>query len=179
MPDPRLEEFIALLGRRLAGLPRQVREEELDEVRLHLDALIEEYRSEGLSRDAAVTAAIDRFGSADRVGRGLASARRRRQVSGYLQMLVFMSVGGIPAYLATWAVLGGVLDAEPFRWSEALPRALWLVFTTTVVFVAFDLWRRRRRSRDLNTALDAFLRHATASWRLGEPDAPEQHKPTN
>ena len=78
--DP-VDAYLAGVARQLAALPADERDEELRELRQHLDALVAGYRATGLEPEAAARAAVERFGEPERIGRGLrkvADRYRRR-----------------------------------------------------------------------------------------------------
>lgn len=80
MDNPRIERYIATLGARLRSLSSAQRDEELSEVRQHLDALVAGHRARGLSEEEAVEAALHQFGHAEQIGQQLHRAWAQRRV---------------------------------------------------------------------------------------------------
>ena len=73
MHEP-LEAYLREVKAQLKSLPRGVREEEISEIRLHLQAIINESMKRGSSEGDAVKSAIAQFGDSQEVGRELKSA---------------------------------------------------------------------------------------------------------
>ena len=81
MTHPQLERYVETIALRLKSLPPAQRDEEVQEIRQHLDALIAAHRGAGLSEDEAVKLAIQQFGHAKHVGeelREVSQPQRRR-----------------------------------------------------------------------------------------------------
>jgi hypothetical protein len=75
-----LDRYIADLGARLRALPPAARDEELREVRQHLDALVAGHLAQGQSEEAAIEAALRQFGQAEQIGRQLQHAWEKNRV---------------------------------------------------------------------------------------------------
>jgi hypothetical protein len=80
MHDPRIEEYLSSLGQRLKALPKERREDELCEIRQHLEALKTAYIALGQNESEATEAALRQFGQASLIGGALAeSAEGKRR----------------------------------------------------------------------------------------------------
>ena len=72
-----LPKYLEVLSHELRDLPEQRREEELCEVRQHLEAIVARLMDGGLSETEAVEAATAQFGAARKVGRELKMAGKK------------------------------------------------------------------------------------------------------
>lgn len=79
MANSRLDQYIETIENRLKSLPPVRRQEEIQEVRQHLEALVAGHRIAGLSEDEAMETAIRQFGHAEQVGQELSKASRRQR----------------------------------------------------------------------------------------------------
>jgi len=75
----RLDAYVAQLDRHLARLPAWRREEELREIRQHLEALVMAYQELGSSEGEAVALALAQFGPPAQNARDLCRVWRRQQ----------------------------------------------------------------------------------------------------
>lgn len=66
-----LEKYLSQIEKQLATLPAEQRQEELREIRSHLQQMIEDNITRGQDADRAVAKALEQFGSAHKVGREL------------------------------------------------------------------------------------------------------------
>jgi len=66
-----LEKYLSQIEKQLAALPAEQRQDELREIRSHLEMMIEDNVARGCEMDEAVVKAIRQFGAAERVGRDL------------------------------------------------------------------------------------------------------------
>lgn len=80
MANSQLDHYIETLEGRLQSLPSTRRQEEMQEVRQHLEALAAGHRLAGLNEDEAVEAAIHQFGHAEQVGQELGKISQQRRV---------------------------------------------------------------------------------------------------
>lgn len=133
----RLENYLAEVAARLHSLPTARRNEELREIRAHLENAVQAYQELGDSEDDAAQAAVQRFGSANTIGRQMARTwwrgrfiAFRESVSGLIVMaaillalpnmllhalipapLISPGVGIVPtghlAFTAAWAIVIG------------------------------------------------------------------------
>lgn len=96
MPVNRLlEEYVEEVCAGLRPLPTARREQEIAEIRQHLEAAVEAGRQEGMGEDAAVAEALRRFGDSRTVRSGLLRAWRREQPAWLASPLgaVFVALG--------------------------------------------------------------------------------------
>lgn len=82
-----LEKYLSQIEKQLAALPSQQREEELREIRSHLQMMIEENVARGCDADQAVTKALEQFGAASKVGRDLSNETEFRPVYSFRVIL--------------------------------------------------------------------------------------------
>jgi len=66
-----LEKYLSQIEKQLAALPIEQRQDELREIRSHLEMMIEENVASGFDADEAVAKALKQFGAADKLGRDL------------------------------------------------------------------------------------------------------------
>lgn len=74
MDNPQVTAFLDKVNANLWRLPAEQRDEELRELRQHLELLVEAQRARGLGEAAAVDAALRQFGQAEQIGRRLQRA---------------------------------------------------------------------------------------------------------
>ncbi|MBG0831431.1 hypothetical protein HS041_27165 [Planomonospora sp. ID67723] len=147
--DPAIEEFLASVGTKLKRMPPARRAEELDELGQHLDLLVAGYRAQGRDQRSAVTAAIERFGHAEHIGRQLWSASRRSSRRTPLYYLAFWLGYGAIVLIANLALLA-VIDAPPALSGQLGDhlRTAWIpAVVLPAVFVLHDLWRHRNTAK--------------------------------
>jgi hypothetical protein len=89
MDSPRIDRYIETLGARLRSLSPAQRDEELREVRQHLDALVAGHNARGLSEEEAVEAALRQFGHAEQIGQQLQGALAPRRTAPLLPYVIF------------------------------------------------------------------------------------------
>src|SRR5579871_5398909 len=87
MQNP-LEAYLQQVERRLRSLPREQRTQEIDELRRHLESLIDARIEAGLSEQEAVTEAIRQFGEPKGIGKSLVRTWRRAHRSFIDNLLV-------------------------------------------------------------------------------------------
>lgn len=75
MPNVQMDQYLATVAARLKSLSAAERDEELREIRQHLEALVAGHMAQGRSEDAAVTLAIQQFGRAEQIGAELKKVR--------------------------------------------------------------------------------------------------------
>ncbi len=76
-----LEEYLNQFALRLGKLPRAQREDELREIRQHVEALVASHRHDGKSEDEAVRLAIAQFGRAEKIGHDLSQVNRKKDLA--------------------------------------------------------------------------------------------------
>lgn len=116
MANSQLEHYIETIEGRLKSLPPARRQEEMQEIRQHLEALAAGHRIAGLSEDEAVEAAIRQFGHAEQVGKELSQAAQRQRISSLWLLVV---------YVITVAVIFGIFtfNDSPETWFAKLVMA--------------------------------------------------------
>jgi len=70
-----LEKYLSQIEKQLAALPVEQRQEELREIRSHLEMMIDVNIARGFDAEEAVTKAIKQFGSAQKVGKELRQSK--------------------------------------------------------------------------------------------------------
>jgi len=141
MPNSQLDHYLATIEGRLKRLPLARRQEEMQEIRQHLEALAAGHRIAGLSEDEAVAAAIRQFGHAEQVGQELDKASPRLRIRSFWLILV---------YVITVAVCFGifVIRDNPETMFEKLVMAFSLPAGTLALGVAEVVqtyWRARHQ----------------------------------
>ncbi|MEO6906874.1 MAG: permease prefix domain 1-containing protein [Abditibacteriaceae bacterium] len=66
-----LEKYLSQIEDQLAALPAEQRQEELREIRSHLEMMIEENIARGCDAKEALTKTLEQFGSAEKIGQDL------------------------------------------------------------------------------------------------------------
>jgi hypothetical protein len=66
-----LEKYLSQIEKQLASLPAGQRQEELREIRSHLEMMIDDNIARGFEADEAVSKALEQFGAAKKVGHDL------------------------------------------------------------------------------------------------------------
>lgn len=148
MPDEQIQHFLARVRHEMRGMTEQRRAEELRELEQHLAMLVEGYRAEGLDERRAATAAIQRFGRAEQIGRGLRTADRRRRdqpsVLGYLGFYVVYAAAIVVINLLILAAIDAPLDL-PQRFGDRLTQTGIPALLLPPLWIVADLVRHRRR----------------------------------
>jgi uncharacterized membrane protein len=94
-----LEDYLNQFASRLGKLPTAQREDELREIRQHLELLIVSHRERGRSEEEAVGLAISQFGRAEKIGRELSQAdSKSHQAQSAVSALIVTSVSMLVAY---------------------------------------------------------------------------------
>jgi len=137
---PSIEAFLAAVDERLRRLPAGRRAAERDELAQHLDLLVTAYIARGMDDTAAATAAIDRFGRAERIGADLQRAWQREhdKTRAYVRFFLAYAAFIVVAYLGLFWSMG-----------DPLPRHLpWVIAANALIlpaaFISADLRKRRR-----------------------------------
>jgi uncharacterized membrane protein len=141
MAKSQLDHYLETIEGRLKNLPPARRQEEMQEIRQHLEALVAGHRIAGLSKEEAVAAAIRQFGHAEQVGQALSQASQQpRMRSLWLPLIYILTVA---VNLAIFAI-----NDNPDTWFEKLVLALTLpagVLAPSVVEVVQTYWRSRNQ----------------------------------
>ena len=109
-----LENYLLEMAAQLSALPPPRRNEELREMRVHLENAIEAYQELGETEQEAVASTLRQFGAPSQVAAGLVRARRREHGSG-----LDTAKAGLFSVAALWSVdgicrcLGHYLEGHP------------------------------------------------------------------
>jgi hypothetical protein len=131
-----LDDYLARVARELRSLPAPVRENELKEVRSHLEQLIEDNIAQGQSRDAATQSSLATFGRARAVGIGVRDVLEGQEtgwkpwVTAFVRGFLFWMVG-------FYALVIGFISFQSSSQSALLPEATDYVFIAGFVAVPF------------------------------------------
>ncbi|MCW3055892.1 MAG: hypothetical protein JWN14_5062 [Chthonomonadales bacterium] len=120
----RLEQYLQTVEQNLHALPAEERHNELNEIRLHMESLVEANRELGSTEEEAVTQTLAQFGRAQNIGKDLTSVHHRGgtpQFGTLAGALAFNYFGGAVASLLMSRLF--MLALTP----EGTPTALWLV----------------------------------------------------
>lgn len=96
--DNELDKYLQSLAHELRRLPQERREEELREIRQHLEAIVARLMEGGLSEQEAVEATIAQFGAARTVGHELvrvaprSESRQRTLAAGVCAVTCYLSL---------------------------------------------------------------------------------------
>jgi hypothetical protein len=128
---PLIERYLEQVKAQLKRLSVEQRSEEVRELKLHLQALVEEGKERGLNESKAVQAALDQFGSANKVGRDLNRAVLQSaplSLPKAFSVVTFIMIGQ-----AMWALLTNAYWVMPANWTIifhtnwTFAQALWLI----------------------------------------------------
>ncbi len=89
MDNPQVNAYLDRVSASLRTLPAEQRDEELRELRQHLELLIEAQRALGLGEKEAIDTALRQFGQAEQIGRQLQQAEKNAHQGRLWQMLLF------------------------------------------------------------------------------------------
>jgi hypothetical protein len=121
MDDRRLDHYITTVSKRKRSLPAAQREEDLREVRQHLEALVAGHVMRGMSEAQAVDAALRQFGRAEQIGQDLAVAQ---QPSRPLWHYLLMYACCVLLIFGFFATANDKPTDFPYGWAEQLLLAL-------------------------------------------------------
>jgi len=128
-----LEDYLSKIEKQLAALPAEQREEELREIRSHLQQMIAENIARGDVADEAIAQALEQFGPAGKLGRDLKVAkpipwydRGRPLLAAIVAYTVLACIYGP---FCSFVDASGILLPSVFH-------TLWL-YNTVVIFSAF------------------------------------------
>ena len=108
-----LELYLARVARELRSMPTWKQEEELRELRSHLEQRVEDFERDGLNRKDAQTRATEAFGSAKALGRNLGDAWEgvpqswRDILAVVLRVLVIAFAAKFTLSLLSWSLFLG------------------------------------------------------------------------
>jgi len=144
MANEQLDRYVNTLSARLKKVPPAERNEELREIRQHLEALIAGYIAQGRSEEAATAEAIGQFGRADRLGRELGGAWARRQVR-RLWPLVVVYVSMVLLIFGFYALTNDKPTDFPYGWVNQLLMAM--VLPAGMFSIGAFKYLRQKRTR--------------------------------
>ena len=75
-----MERYLSSVSSHLKDLPADERDEQLREMRQHLESLVAAHRASGLNQDEAVSAALNQFGDSQRIGSQLRHASKQHRL---------------------------------------------------------------------------------------------------
>jgi uncharacterized membrane protein len=124
-----LEEYLNTLAVRLGKLPAAQREEELCEIRQHLELLVASHREQGRSEEEAIRLAISQFGRAEKIGHDLGQAGRKSDVAhSATASIIICSVCMLIAY-SFFSLMNDKPTDFPYHQSDKLILAAVLTLT--------------------------------------------------
>ena len=141
MANSQLDHYIETIEARLKSLSPARRQEEMQEIRQHLEALVAGHRIAGLSEDEAVEAAIRQFGHAEQVGQELSKASRWQGMRSFWLPLVYILT--VAVNLVIFAI-----NDNPDTWFAKLVMAFSLpagILALGVAEVVQNYWRARNK----------------------------------
>jgi len=103
-----LEKYLLKIEKQIRSLSEDVRADELREIHSHLELMIAENVAHGNDPDKAVAIALEKFGSAKKVGRNLMRAKRRNHVPWWRVILACLTIIVLP-FLIFWTGLVVIL----------------------------------------------------------------------
>ncbi|HEY0738491.1 MAG TPA: permease prefix domain 1-containing protein, partial [Herpetosiphonaceae bacterium] len=113
--------YITPLNTRLRSLPQAQREDDLREVRQHLEALVAGHVMRGMSEADAIDAALRQFGRAEQIGKDLATIQQpNRPLWHYL----LMYAGCVLVIFVFFATANDKPTDFPYGWADQLLLAL-------------------------------------------------------
>lgn len=141
MANSQIDDYLKIIEDRLKRSSPTRRQEEMLEIRQHLEALAAGHRIAGLSEEAAEKAAIRQFGHAEQVGQELSNiSQRQRMRALLLPFIYFLTV----AVLMVIFVVNDSLDT----WFERVVMAFTLpagILALGVAEMIQSYWRLRNR----------------------------------
>jgi len=106
MPN-RLDTYLADIEKRLRPMPEAERAGEIEEIRLHIEALSENYQSKGFDAEAATNTAIRQLGTARKLGDSIITAWWRRDEPDPGSLARAMATAAVWTF--AWPMLFGLL----------------------------------------------------------------------
>jgi hypothetical protein len=110
-----LEKYLLQMEKQLSALPTEQRQEELREIRSHLELMIEDNIAHGCDADEAVIKALGQFGAADKIGRDLIAEKNKswRQRNGVILALILIwGLGRIQSFVSLWLIKSAMLPGN-------------------------------------------------------------------
>jgi hypothetical protein len=149
MSDTTVNEYLAQLSARLKALPADRREEELREIRQHLDALVAGHVHRGKTEAEAVQAAIRQFGHAERIGAELGDAcARAGETRSWWKSLLVQSLVFVCYFAMVFGFFTSITGPGDLPFIKLENRLLISLTLTSLAFVVNTLaYQARLRSR--------------------------------
>jgi len=141
MANSQLEHYLKTIESRLQNLPPAQRQEELLEIRQHLEALVAGHHLAGLSEAEAVVAAIRQFGHAEQVGQELSKATQQKRIRSFWLIVIYVVT--VAVNLAIF-----IVNDNPDTWFAKLVLAFSLpagVLALGVAEMVQNRWRARNQ----------------------------------
>jgi hypothetical protein len=126
-----LEKYLSQIEKQLAALPAEQRQDELREIRSHLEMMIEDNVARGFDVDEAVARALKQFGIAKTVGQDLIADKNKswRQRSQIVLALIFvLAFQNLCTLLTVWFIR----DSMP---SSSLLHGKWISFWILSIWI--------------------------------------------
>ena len=146
MVNPHVERYLAAIEARLLHLPATQRNEELHELRQHLDALIQGNRTRGMTDDDAVAAALRQFGQVESLGRQLQQSTQSQQRSRLWPLVAFYLSSAAIIFVLLWTANDKPTDF-PATIVGQLAFALLLPLGTLTAGILYRLGTRKLKAR--------------------------------
>jgi peptidoglycan/LPS O-acetylase OafA/YrhL len=143
MDDPRVEQYLQTIARQLGASDPARRDDELRELRQHLETLIAGHRARGLADNAAVETALHQFGHAEQLGRDLGRITVRRAPR--LWPVLCLYLGMVALIFGLFATANDKPTDFPATWGGQLALAIVLpagMLTMRLIDVVRARWGR-------------------------------------
>ena len=144
MDNPRLEQYLMTIAARMKTAPAKQRDEEVEEMRQHLEALVAGHIAQGRGEDAAVEAAIRQFGRAEQVGRGLERTWQRNQPRSLWAPALIYLVSALLIF-GFFATANDKPTDFPYDLGDQILLAI-VIPCGVLIKTVFDRWGTRRAS---------------------------------
>jgi hypothetical protein len=142
--NSRLEQYVEEVASGLSSLPEHLRQEEVTELRQHLDATVESYLHGGLSEAEAAEKAIRQFGDARTVRRDLLRSWHRRKSACQLDtlpgaLLVALGTSFAAERLQLPSLFEALLRHVPWEWLSDQPESVAAGARVTLFLLMFTV----------------------------------------
>jgi uncharacterized integral membrane protein len=117
MANSQINHYLEIMEGRLKQLSPAQRQEEIQEIRQHLEALVAGHRMAGLSEEEAEKAAIRQFGHAEQVGQELSNVSQRQRMRVlFLPLVYFLTVAVLMVFF--------IVNDSPDTWFAKIVMAI-------------------------------------------------------
>ena len=145
MTHPQLERYVETIASQLKSLPPAQRDEEVQEIRQHLDALVAGHCGAGLSEDEAVKLAIRQFGHAKQVGEELCQVSQpQRRRSAWMAIGIYLF--SVTLILLFFVTANDKPMDFPYEWGDQVLLACILPASILVQAIVSYIRTRNRRN---------------------------------